>query len=270
MNAPHPEAALVQDVVDANRILFHQGIVDAFGHVSARSAVNPQRFFLSRNLAPGLVTGADVLEYDVATGEPVCADTPRQYLERTIHSEIFKARPDVMAVVHHHSPAVLPFTIAKGAPLKPVCHMCGFLGAGPPLFELRDTAGAATDLLISNRELGAALARALGAAQVVLMRGHGCTVVGKRVRIAFIGRSTPRSTRGCCCRRGRWARWHRSPRKRPKPHAPRLKGRSSALGSCGASRPMQPAPRLLTCEPARWPALHIQHSIGTTAAPAPP
>ena len=184
MQAAHPEAALVQDVVDANRILFHQGIVDAFGHVSARSALDPQRFYMSRNLAPGLVTVADVLAYEVATGEPVAADAPRLYLERSIHSEIFKARPDVMAVVHNHSPAVLPFTIAQGARLKPVCHMCGFLGDGPPLFEIRDHAGAGTDLLIRNRELGAALAQALGPEQVVLMRGHGCTVVGDSVRVA--------------------------------------------------------------------------------------
>ena len=184
MQAAHPEAALVQDVVDANRILFHQGIVDAFGHVSARSALDPQRFYMSRNLAPGLVTVADVLTYEVATGEPVAADAPRLYLERSIHSEIFKARPDVMAVVHNHSPAVLPFTIAQGARLKPVCHMCGFLGDGPPLFEIRDHAGAGTDLLIRNRELGAALAQTLGAEHVVLMRGHGCTVVGESVRIA--------------------------------------------------------------------------------------
>jgi HCOMODA/2-hydroxy-3-carboxy-muconic semialdehyde decarboxylase len=184
MNALHPEAALVQDVVDANRILFHQGIVDAFGHVSARSLRHPERFYMSRNLAPGLVTSADVLEYDIATGEPVSPDPPRQYLERSIHSEIFKSRPDVMAVVHNHSPAVLPFTIARGARLKPVCHMCGFLGEGPPLFEIRSSAGIGSDLLIRNRELGAALAQALGQQQVVLMRGHGCTVVGESVRIA--------------------------------------------------------------------------------------
>ncbi len=188
MTAPHPEAALVQDIVDANRILFKQGIVDAFGHVSARSALNPQRFFMARNVAPGLVTAADVLEYEVETGEAVAADPPRLYLERWIHSEIFKARPDVMAVVHNHSPAVLPFTIVKGARFQPACHMCGFLanaaGEGPPLFEIRDGAGPATDLLIRSRELGAALAKSLGQHRVVLMRGHGCTVVAENVRVA--------------------------------------------------------------------------------------
>jgi HCOMODA/2-hydroxy-3-carboxy-muconic semialdehyde decarboxylase len=180
--------SLTADLVDANHILFHQGIVDAFGHVSVRHPARPERWFMARNVAPGQVQAADIVEYDVATGEAVAIDAPRLYLERYIHSEIYKARPDVMAVVHNHSPAVLPFGIAKGASLRPVCHMCGFLanadGAGPPLFEIRDTAGLATDLLIRTRELGAALARSLADHSVVLMRGHGCTVVAGSLRLA--------------------------------------------------------------------------------------
>ncbi len=177
-------AALIQDLVDANRILFDQRIVDAFGHVSARHPERADRFLMARNVAPGQVVAADIVEYEVATGEAVAADPPRLYLERFIHSEIFKARPDVMAVVHNHSPAVLPFAIAKGARFRPVCHMCGFLGAGAPLFEVRDSAGPASDLLIRNRELGAALATTLGDASLVLMRGHGCTVVAASLRVA--------------------------------------------------------------------------------------
>lgn len=185
MNDPlTPDPQLIADLVDANHILFHQGIVDAFGHVSARHDQRADRFLMARNLAPGLVRAADILEYEVATGEAVMPDPPRLYLERWIHSEIYKARPDVMAVVHNHSPAVLPFTIVKGARFRPACHMCGFLGSGAPLFEIRDGAGDATDLLIRNRELGAALAAALGDARVVLMRGHGCTVVAESVRVA--------------------------------------------------------------------------------------
>jgi HCOMODA/2-hydroxy-3-carboxy-muconic semialdehyde decarboxylase len=181
---PPPE--LIQDLVDANRILFHQRIVDAFGHVSARHPQRADRFYMARNIAPGLVTAADILEYDVATGEATASSPPRLYLERYIHSEIFKARPDVMAVVHNHSPAVLPFAIVKGARLRAACHMCGFLGAeGPPVFEIRDSAGPASDLLIRNRELGAALAATLGAQRVVLMRGHGCTIVAESVRVAI-------------------------------------------------------------------------------------
>ena len=183
-----PPATLIQDLVDANRILFHQGIVDAFGHVSARHPERADRYLMARNVAPDQVVAGDIVEYDIATGEAVAADPPRLYLERYIHSEIYKARPAVMAVVHNHSPAVLPFAIAKGARFRPVCHMCGFLGdaadAGAPLFEVRNTAGAGSDLLIRNRELGAALAAALGPANFVLMRGHGCTVVADSVRVA--------------------------------------------------------------------------------------
>ena len=184
MNDPDPHDQLIDDLVDANRILFHQGIVDAFGHVSARHGQRSDRFLMARNLAPGLVTAADILEYEVDSGEAVAPEPPRLYLERYIHSEIYKARPDVMAVVHNHSPAVLPFGIVRGARFRPACHMCGFLGAGAPLFEIRDSAGDASDLLIRNRELGAALARTLGDARVVLMRGHGCTVVAPSTRLA--------------------------------------------------------------------------------------
>jgi HCOMODA/2-hydroxy-3-carboxy-muconic semialdehyde decarboxylase len=188
--SPLPTAAadLIQDLVDANRILFHQRIVDAFGHVSARHPERTDRWLMARNVAPGQVVAGDIVEYDVATGEAVAADPPRLYLERYIHSEIYKARPEVMAVVHNHSPAVLPFAIAKGARFRPVCHMCGFLGdaqnQGAPLFEVRDTAGTGSDLLIRNRQLGAALAASLGGASLVLMRGHGCTVVAPSVRVA--------------------------------------------------------------------------------------
>ncbi len=188
MPATTPPATQIEELVDANRILFHQGIVDAFGHVSARHDADPGRFLMARNVAPGLVTAPDILEYAVDSGEAVMPSPPRLYLERFIHSEIYKARPAVMAVVHHHAPAVLPFTIARGARLRPVCHMCGFLaganGEGPPLFEIRDHAGDATDLLIRNRALGAALAATLGDACVVLMRGHGCTVVAGSVKLA--------------------------------------------------------------------------------------
>ena len=177
-------STLISDLVDANHILFHQGIVDAFGHVSVRSETDPARFHLARNLAPAQVTAADIVEYRVDDAEPVAADAPRAYLERYIHSEIYRRRPDVMSVVHSHSAAVLPFCIATQARLRPVCHMCGFLGEGPPVFEIREHAGEASDLLIRNRELGAALARTLGDARVVLMRGHGSTVVAESLRVA--------------------------------------------------------------------------------------
>ena len=184
---PDLELAL-EDLVAANHILADHGIFDAFGHVSLRHPHDASRFWLSRNLAPGRVTVDDLLEFEVQTGEPVQADGPRVYLERHIHSEIYRARPEVMAVVHNHAPAVLPFCIARGARLRPVCHMAGFLGGAgheaPPLFEIRDAAGLASDLLVRNRELGTALAQALGDARLVLMRGHGVTVVAESLRVA--------------------------------------------------------------------------------------
>ena len=175
-------AELIADLVDANRILYRFGAVDAFGQISARHPRRPGHFLLSRNLAPALVTADDILEFD-ADGEAV-GDTRRPYLERFIHGEIFRARPDVMAVVHTHSPAVIPFGLVAGAPLRPVFHMCGFLGESAPIFEIRETAGEATDLLVRDRALGAALATRLGGNSVVLMRGHGVTIAAANVRQA--------------------------------------------------------------------------------------
>jgi len=177
------ERSQLEDLVAANRILAAHGVIDAYGHVSLRSPDNPNRFFLARAIAPETVQIEDILEYDL-DAKPVDANGRDSVNERFIHSEIYRARADVMAVVHHHSPAVLPFCIARGARLRPVCHMSGFLGGGAPLFEIRDHAGDASDLLIRNRGLGAALARTLGLERVVLMRGHGCTVVAESTRVA--------------------------------------------------------------------------------------
>jgi HCOMODA/2-hydroxy-3-carboxy-muconic semialdehyde decarboxylase len=176
------DAGLIDDLVAANRILFDQGVVDGFGHVSARHDKNPERFLLARSMAPALVTAADLMEFDL-DGVAVDAHGRPLYLERFIHSEIYRARPDVRSVVHSHSPAVIPFGTSKVA-LKPLYHMSAFLGAGAPVFEIRDAGGPATDMLIRNRELGHALAEALGNGPVVLMRGHGSTVVGSSVRQA--------------------------------------------------------------------------------------
>ena len=169
-------------IATANRILFRQGVVDAFGHVSARHPDNPAQFLLARNMAPGSVAAGDVMLFDVDS-EPV-DDTRRPYLERFIHGEIFRARPDVHAVVHSHSAAVIPFGIVKGANLRPVCHMSGFIGAGAAQFEIRDCGSDATDLLIRDRRLGEALARSLGQHDIVLMRGHGSTVAAPSVQLA--------------------------------------------------------------------------------------
>ena len=171
---------LIDDLVSANHILFKEGVVDGFGHVSVRDAKNPERFLLSRSLAPGQVRARDIMEFGM-DGEPLKARGRKPYLERTIHSEIYRVRPDVMAVVHSHSPALIPFGIT-GTPLRPVFHMSGFLGSATPIFEIREAGGPATDMLIRDRKLGAALARALGAAPFALMRGHGSVAVGATLK----------------------------------------------------------------------------------------
>ena len=168
---------LIGDLVVANHILYDQGILDGFGHVSVRDEHDPQRFLLSRNMAPALVTPADVLAFDLM-GDPLVADGPRVYLERFIHAAIYQARPDVSAVVHSHAPSILPFGLVDGAELCPVCHMSGFIRRNTPIYEIRDDRGPASDLLIRSIELGASLARALADHALVLMRGHGMTVVG--------------------------------------------------------------------------------------------
>jgi HCOMODA/2-hydroxy-3-carboxy-muconic semialdehyde decarboxylase len=171
---------LIDDLVSANHILYREGVVDGFGHVSVRDARDPERFLLSRSLAPGRVRARDIMEFGM-DGEPLNARGRRPYLERFIHSEIYRARPDVVAVVHSHSPSVIPFGVT-GTSLRPVFHMSGFLGAGTPNFEIRESGGPATDMLIRDRKLGAALAKSLGAASFALMRGHGSVAVGSALK----------------------------------------------------------------------------------------
>ena len=165
----------MDELIFANRILADQGVFDAFGHVSLRTGPAPGRFLMARSIAPELVTADDLMEYDLES-EPVDARGRASYLERYIHGEIYKARPDVGAVVHHHSPSVIPFGVTT-APLRPIYHMAAFLGDGVPVFEIRD-AGGMTDMLVRTAALGAALARALGDTPAALMRGHGAVVVG--------------------------------------------------------------------------------------------
>ena len=173
---------LRQDLVDANHILFNEGVVDAFGHVSVRHDKRPDRFVLARNMAPALVTADDLIEFDL-DGASQNGDTRRVYLERFIHGEIYRARPDVMAVVHSHSRSVIPFGVVKDVVMRPIFHMCGFLGSGARVFEIRETAGDASDLLIRSNVLGAALARSLANDNVILMRGHGSTTVAPTLKL---------------------------------------------------------------------------------------
>jgi ribulose-5-phosphate 4-epimerase/fuculose-1-phosphate aldolase len=174
MNA---DPLFLEDLAAANRILAMQGVLDAYGHVSARSPSNPAHFFMSRSLAPQLVTPGDIQEYG-PDSEPI-GDERKPYLERFIHGEIFRSRPDVMAIVHSHSDSVIPFGIGK-TPLKPVYHMASFLWSGAPVFDIR-VVREDNDLLIRDRPLGESLARSLGGCSCVLMRGHGMTVVGESI-----------------------------------------------------------------------------------------
>jgi HCOMODA/2-hydroxy-3-carboxy-muconic semialdehyde decarboxylase len=180
--SPMADPALIEDLVAANRILYDQGVVDGFGHVSVRHDKTPEHFLLARSMAPGLVTTADIMEFD-RDGNAIDPMGRAVYLERFIHSEIYKAHPEIKAVVHSHSPAVIPFGVTS-VKLRPVFHLSSFLGGGAPVFEIRETGGPATDMLIRTPELGAALARTLGAAPVALMRGHGDVVVAPSLREA--------------------------------------------------------------------------------------
>lgn len=181
MTLPAADPALVEKLAVANRILFDQGVVDGFGHISVRHDKSPGHFLLSCNRAPGLVRPEDILSYDM-NGDLAVPSDKRSYLERFIHSEIYRVRPDVVSVVHSHSPSVIPFGVT-GQRLRPVFHMSGFLGSGSSLFEIRD-AGGNTDMLIRDSGLGKALAQSLGQHSCVLMRGHGSTTVAPSIELA--------------------------------------------------------------------------------------
>jgi ribulose-5-phosphate 4-epimerase/fuculose-1-phosphate aldolase len=170
------DPALVDDLVAANRILVDQGVLDGYGHVSVRHPADPQRYLMSRSIAPELVTAADVMEYDLDSS-PVDARGRATYLERFIHGEIYRVRSDVKAVVHNHSPSVIPFGVST-VPLRPLYHMSAFLGGGVPVFDIKAASGQATDMLVRTAALGKTLAQTLGSRPVALMRGHGAVVVG--------------------------------------------------------------------------------------------
>lgn len=182
--AQMPQSA-VQELVLANHILSNLGVLDAYGHVSIRDPANPAHFLLASHMAAGDVTASDILEYDLDS-KPVRPNAPTGYTERFIHGEIYRARPDVMAVIHCHAPDLIPFGVT-GIPLRPVYHMAAFLGEGVPVFEIRD-AGGMTDMLIRNQALGRALAQILGDKPAALMRGHGAVVVASALHVV-VGRA---------------------------------------------------------------------------------
>jgi len=178
-------ADVIADLVAANRILAMENILDAMGHVSVRHPSRPGRFLLARSMPPELVTGSDILELDF-DGNPVDKSGRTSYLERFIHSEIYKARPDVNAIVHCHTPSLIPFADSD-VPLRAMYHMAAFVADGVPVFDIRQAAGT-TDLLVRNATLGRALAESLGSRPAVLMRHHGAVVVASSIP-NVVGRS---------------------------------------------------------------------------------
>jgi len=181
--APRPPAglsAVIDDLVTANHILANEGVLDGYGHVSVRSPSNPNHYFLARAGAPGLVTGADITEYDLDS-TAVSKTAGEGYTERYIHGEIYKARPDTMAVVHCHCSELIPFA-DTGVPLQPMHHMGWFIGQGVPVFDIRKVAGE-TDILVRTPALGKALAQSLGGKSAVLMRGHGAAIAATSLHL---------------------------------------------------------------------------------------
>lgn len=177
--------SLFQDLVIAYRVLAQHGVIDAYGHVSVRCPNNPERFWMARSLAPELVTEADLMEFDMDS-EPVDPRGRSPVNERFIHGQVYRARPEINAVVHNHSPSVIPFA-CTGTGLQPIFHMSAFIGVGVPNWEIRD-AREGSDMLVRDNELGASLARTLGSHPAALMRGHGAVVVGEDLQRA-VGRS---------------------------------------------------------------------------------
>lgn len=180
------DETLLDDLVAANRILVEHGVIDAYGHVSIRSPDNPKRFLLARAIAPETVQRVDILEYTL-DGEPVDASRKGESVsERYIHSEVYRARPDVLSVVHNHSPSLIPFSVTN-VKMRALWHMASFIGEGLPNFEIRKVKKG-SDLLVRTPELGKALAKTLGKQSAALMRGHGSVVTAEDLPRA-VGRS---------------------------------------------------------------------------------
>ena len=177
---PLADPAALRDLVAANRILAHEGVLDAFGHVSMRHPERADQYVIARSVGPELVTEAD-LQLFALDGAQVGGMQGTAYTERFIHGAIYEARPDVLAVCHNHAPSIIPFTVTK-APLRPIYHMAALLGGEVPRWDIATEFGDATDLLVRNMEHGRSLVRALGTRRVVLMRGHGSAVAGRSLQ----------------------------------------------------------------------------------------
>src|SRR4029434_9318831 len=205
----HIAPELIADLAAASRILVAQGVVDAFGHVSMRHPSAPDRYLMARSIAPALVTPDDIIEYDLDSN-PCNANGRGSFLERFIHGEIYKARDDIVSIVHSHSASVIPFGLVGvtmramfhtaafiahsalpsvvpfglvGVTMRAMFHNAAFIAAGIPVFDIRDKFGA-TDMLVRDGEKGLALAEAMGSKDVVLMRAHGSVACGPTLQTA--------------------------------------------------------------------------------------
>lgn len=177
------QKSVIDDLVLANRVLAHEiKVLDAYGHISVRSTANPNHYYLSRAISAGQVTAADIIEYDLDSNR-VGGSTGDGYLERYIHGEIFKARPDVMAVIHAHSAEAITFA-AAGVPMRNMIHTGGFINDGVPVFDVRKFGGVADDMLIRNPALGKSLAGALGDKTAIVLYGHGVAITGDTIATA--------------------------------------------------------------------------------------
>lgn len=175
-------ADVLRDLVIANRILAHEGVVDAYGHISVRHPERSDRFFLSGSRSPELVTFDDIIEYDLECS-PIDLRGRAQYVERPIHGAIYRKRPDVISVVHNHAYEVIPFTVAQGVTLRPLLHTAAGIGATIPVWDIRQKFGD-TNLLVMTTAHGDDLADSLGPNRVALMRGHGAAVAGISIQDA--------------------------------------------------------------------------------------
>lgn len=166
----HVIEAVMTQLVMANRILAREDIIDNFGHVSVRHPLRPDRYFLSRSRSPEVVTRDDIMEFTL-DGELIGDDPRRPYAERHIHGAIYKDRPDVNAVTHHHARSVLPFTMVDVS-LRPMFHMASVIGADVPVWDSQAEFGD-TNMLVDSMEMGHSLSRTLGKGRAALLRGHG-------------------------------------------------------------------------------------------------
>ena len=181
-----PDTARKADLITAYRILVNEGILDSFGHVTVRSAKDPNVFYMPRAMPPALVSLDDILELRVSDSQPIDPKGRRVNGERYIHGEIYKARPDVMSVIHSHSQAVIPLSLTA-IKMRPVVAQAGFLPPETPNFEIRDARSEGErGMQVTNSARGAALARTLSSYPAALMRGHGNVVVGSSVKQAVV------------------------------------------------------------------------------------